>query len=246
VDIGNLSVMVGILDVDDPKREVDAVRKHLVGGDIVVFPAEAYHEVSDMKRGIEGLAIGTGGTRSDLLLEGASRIPEDVEYVTYDYEPDYTPEFTYDQSGSIGIFSKLKEKSNSLGKGLIVVPVYVYGKSWDWGEAAKETDVLVVQVQNFQRGFNGPKELRPESIGKDLRRVAEELVSEIRQKSPSTKIYLQMGLSFGSSPEDILKDIEDVRDSGIDGITIWHNPGLSGKSSSIGDLERVLGGLVRT
>lgn len=245
VHIGNMSLMVGILNTEDPNRDIDTVRPYLRRGDIVVFPAESYASVSKMKAWSQGIEIGTGGTSIERLLPGIKKIPADVEYVTYDYEPDFTQEFTPDQSESIGFFSRLKDEANKNGKRLVIVPVYALGQEWDWGEVAGSTDILVVQVQNFQRGFEGPDSLKPESIGMNLREVTDNLVLQTKSKSPDTKLYLQMGLSFGSSSKDILLDIEDVNNSGIDGITIWHNPTTSDSTSNAAALEEVLRNLIR-
>ena len=244
-EIGDLKLMVGVLNSQSPETDIEIFRKYVKQDDIVVFPANIYPKLSQFKKDIPGIEIGTGGTSIDPLMEGISRIPDDVDYVSYDYEPDFTPEFSNDQDVSIAFFKQLKEESNRNNMKLVIVPVYIFGKDWDWGEVAENTDVLVVQVQNFQTGFVGPKEFQPETIGMNLSEVADTLVSQVKTKSPSTELYLQMGLSFKSNPEEILSDMELVKDSGIDGITLWHNPGTSGKTSKVSGLEQVLKNLVR-
>lgn len=235
-----LSLIVPILNVEDPARDISLIKQYLKPGDIVVFPPSIYKHIKELKQELPGLKIGTGGTSIEPLLKGINRFPEDIDYVTYDYEPDFTPEFTSDQNKSIEYFSQLFNEAHKYNKQLIIVPVYVYGKDWDWGEVAKYTDIIIVQVQNFQRGFVGPDEFKPTNIGKDLKSVTKELVDEIRSKAPDTKIYLQIGFTYGPSSNDVYADIVDIKDLGIDGIAVWYNPGTSQVTAKIDELTELL------
>ena len=235
-----LSLILPILNIDNPERDISIIKPYLRSNDIVVFPPGAYKYVKELKNEIDGLKIGTGGISIDPLLKGIKKIPSDIDYITYDYEPDFTPEFTSEQDKSIELFKQLYGEVKKYDKGLIIVPVYVYGKDWDWGEVAKHTDIIIVQVQNFQRGFIGPEEFKPTNIGMDLKAVARELIAEIRAKAPDTKIYLQMGFTYGPSADDLFADIQDIKDLDIDGIALWYNPGTVQASAKINELAELL------
>lgn len=127
----NLSLMIPILNKEDPRHDVELLWQYLRPGDIVVFPPDAYGQISELKREIGGLEIGTGGITITTLLPGIQRIPADVEYVIYDYESDFTPEWTTDQEESIKYFKQLYDESHKNNKKLVIVPVFVFGMDWD-------------------------------------------------------------------------------------------------------------------
>ncbi len=241
----NLSFIIPVLNKEDPDNDINVIKNFLRPNDIVVFPVQNYKQVSALKMEISGLKIATGGTSVENILPAITRIPSDVDYVTYDYERNWTPEWTPDQNASIGYFDQLHDKVSLSGKKLIIVPAYVFGQKWDWGEVAKHTDILIVQVQNFQTNAQVPDVIKPSSLGIDLEEVTKKIVKEVREKSPSTKIYLQFGFEVTSDPKNILTDINTVKDLGIDGITLWYNPGTSGTTSKIGLLKELLQNIVR-
>jgi len=238
-----LPLMIPILNIEDPQSEIKLVKKFLKPGDIFIFPPTLYSDATKLKNEIAGLELGTGGISFDVLKEGISRIPSNVKYVTYDYEPDFTPEWTDDQSKSIEYFSQLHAEAKKYEKKLVIVPVYYYGLNWDWGEVAKHTDILLIQVQNYQRGGNFPEKYIPDE---SLIDITKKLVKQIDEKSPNTQLFLQIGFAFGSQPLDVLQDINDVTELGIDGFTLLYNPGTSGKTSKFPLLEETLEKLDRS
>ena len=237
-----LPLMLPILNIEDPDSELKILKKFLKPGDIFVFPFKLYEKATQIQKEIPGLELGTGGISIDSLLPGVSRLPGNVKYLTYDYEPDFTPEWTDDQTKSIEFFSKLHAETKKHNKKLVIVPVYHYGQDWDWGEVAKHTDVLVVQVQNYQRGGNFPPQYIPDE---SLSHITEKMIKQIEEKSPDTKLYLQIGFAFGSQPDELLQDINDVTELGIDGFTLWYNPGTSGKTSKFNLMQEALENLNR-
>lgn len=244
-DSGDLEFMIPVLNLEDPSHDISVIDDYLMDGDIVVFPPDSYLPVSALKSEINGLRIGTGGTNYETLIEGISRIPGDVDYVTYDYEKGFTPEWTTDQNATISHFKGLFEESHRNGKQFIAAPVYIYGKDWDWGEVSKSTDIIVVQAQNFQTGAKVPEDLKPDNFGYDLKTLASKLASDIKPKSQA-KVYIQLDTLVTDDPDNLLHDIDSLRDTGIDGIALWYNPGVSGKTSKISALESTLKRLKRS
>lgn len=236
----NIHFMIPILNKENPDQDIATVRKYLRSGDIVVFPPSAYKQISELRKQVAGLEIGTGGISVTSLLPGIQRIPLDVNYVTYDYERDFTPEWTTNQTKSTDYFKQLYDESHKYDKKLAAVPVFVFGKNWDWGEVAKSTDVLVVQVQNFQTNAQVPEAIKPSSLNMDLIQVTKLLVQQVKAKSPSTQVYLQLGFEVTDNADNILEDIDKVKDLGIDGVALWYNPGTSGQTSKIHLLEETM------
>lgn len=105
---------------------------------------------------------------------------------------------------------------------------------------AKNADIIVVQVQNFQTNAMVPESIKPAALGMDLVQVTQHLVEQVKYTSPSTKLYLQFGFEVTDNPADILADIERVKGLGIDGIALWYNPGISGQTSKISLLQKVM------
>lgn len=238
----NLPLMIPILNDENPDSELTVIKKFLKSGDILVFPPQLYQKVTQIQKEITDIELGTGGTSTQNLLPGISRIPPNVKYVTYDYEPDFTPEWTDDQKKSIELFTQLHEETKKYNKKLVIVPVYHFGQDWDWGEVAKHTDVLVVQVQNYQKGGKFPAQFIP---NESLTEITKKLVKQVDAKSPTTKLYLQIGFAFGSKPNDVISDINEITNLGIDGFTLWYNPGTSGKTSKFEMLQETLENLER-
>jgi hypothetical protein len=100
--------------------------------------------------------------------------------------------------------------------------------------------VIVVQVQNFQTNAQVPDAIKPAALGIDMKEVTQKIVNQVRAKSPSTKIYLQFGFEVTDDSNNILVDIETVKNLGIDGVTLWYNPGTSSATSKLSLLEDLL------
>lgn len=246
LDVGTLSLMLPVLDVDTPQDDIDAIRPYLKPQDVFVFPPSEYALVVPVRQAIPGLTLGTGGTSASTLLPGIPSIPADVEIVTYDYEQGFCPEFSADPAVTTGYFRQLTDAAHAVGKKMYATPVLVQGGSWDWGEIARHVDGLVVQVQNFQTGANVPDPLKPENLGYTLAQVVDVVVAQVRAKAPATKVYLQFDVLVTDDPRNVIADIAAVKDRGIDGVTLWYNPGTSGATSKLPLLLEVLSGLARS
>lgn len=236
----NIALMIPILNQEDPIHDLDLFREFLRSGDILVFPPKNYNEIHNIKDEIPGILLGTGGTSISSILPNITKLPSGIDIITYDYERDFTSEWTRNQNDSIKFFQQLKQEAHKNNKQLAIVPVFIFGANWDWGEVAKNTDILVVQVQNFQTGADLPDALTSKGLGVDLKQVTEHIVKQVRTKSPSTKIYLQFGFEVTDNADNVLIDIETVKNLGIDGVTLWYNPGTYNTTSKIVLLEDLL------
>lgn len=230
---GTFSLIIPILNLENPQSDIDQLKPFLRSGDILVFPISQYSNVRPIKSEVIGLSLATGGTSISSLVSGITNIPSDIDYVTYDYEKGHTPEWTRDQAISISYFDQLHSLVDVSGKKLIITPAWVWNPNFDWGEIAKHTDVLLVQVQNFQTNADVPNEIKPSTLGINLSQVTKLIVSEVRLKSPSTKIYLQFGFDVTDNPDNIINDINTVKNSGIDGVALWYNAGTSSATSKL-------------
>lgn len=245
VDITGMSLMLPVLNTQNPQADINVLKPYLKSGDILTDGLNAQSQMIEVKQSIPGLKVGVGGTSIDNVPTIIDRATAGVDYITYDYEKDFTREFSQDQAQSIAYFDQLYSQAHAKGKQLVIVPVYTFGKIWDWGEVAKHTDIIVLQVQNFQTGAKVPLQYTPAVQGEDLQQVVSKIVQQVNAKSPSTKIYLQFDSLVTSDPNNILGDIETVKDLGIDGLTLWYNPGTSGDTSQLQILEQVLSHLKR-
>jgi hypothetical protein len=236
-DMGKNRLSVILILYDNPANEVAIFGPYIRSGDIISAAPDNFSlsAVSQLKKQAPGIMVATlAGERSkDKILVTIPNLPSIVEVIGYDYEPKKgnAPEFTIDQDRSIQNFDQVREAAHMYGKKLMILPVYVSGRHWDWGEVAKHTDILVVQVQNFQTGstiVQQNPQFSPRALGLDLNGVAKKMVSEVKTKSPSTKIYLQFGFKFSTDPQNMIKDIEAIENIGVDGVLIFQGNKTNG------------------
>lgn len=227
----NKKIMMPLLNSENPLEDFSKMKKYLRTGDTIIYNPANYKQISLIKNELNGILLGTGGTSINNLKGNICRIPDDTKIVTYDYEPDFTPEYTSDQEKAIEFFSELKIEANSCGKKLAIAPAFVFTSHWDWTEVSKHTDIIIMQVQNFQTNAQVPEKFKPSSLGVNLIQVTRYLTSEI---NPETELYLQFGSVLGSrTGSEIASDMELVSSTDIDGVVLWYNAGLSGNTSNI-------------
>lgn len=240
-----LQIMVPVLNSQDPQHDINIIKPYLRSGDIFVFPIKQYKYAVNLSKEVPGLRLATGGTSVKHLISGIPRIPTSIGFITYDYERGHTPEWSRDQATSIRYFDRLDKVAKASGKKLIIAPAWVFNPNFDWGEIAKHTDILVVQVQNFQTNAKVPDIIKPSRLGISLTDVTRLIVSEVRDKSPGTRIFLQFGFDVTNNPDDIIADINAVKGLGINGVTLWYNAHTSADSSKIDLLQKLLSKLDR-
>jgi hypothetical protein len=220
--------MLPILNSEFPLNDFKKIKPFLNQNDILIYNPSNYEKLYPH---FPNNTLATGGTSINNLLGNICRVPDNTKIITYDYEPAYTPEYSSDQKEAIEFFSKLKSEANSCGKKLAIAPVFIYTSHWDWNEVSKHTDIIIMQVQNFQTNSNVPQKMKSEELGVNLIQVTKYLVSEI---DPETELFLQFGSILGSdSGNDIANDFKIVSGLGIDGVVFWYNPGLSGSTSNL-------------
>ena len=230
-----ISKMLPVLNSENPTDDIKKIIPYLKDNDVLVYNPANFEELYPH---FPSITLATGGTSINNLLGNICRVPKNTEIITYDYEPDFTPEYSSDQEEAIQFFSQLKAEANSCGKKLAIAPVFIYTAHWDWNKVSKHTDIIIMQVQNFQTNAQVPNRMTADSLGVDLVQVTKHLVNEI---DPGTELYLQFGTILGSSsPIDLINDYNKVSGLGIDGIVFWYNSGLSGKTSNLEPLLEAL------
>lgn len=205
--------------------------KHLKNGDYLMVGGYE-NSTSEIKQKIQkikslanpGLNVVTIRIYSQIeqLVNRVPNLPPGFDYIGYDYEQGdgFSPEFTKNETTSIKYFDEAKsaiEKYNlkkSSNAKLIIMPPYgqLREAQWDWGVAAKHTDVIDMQFQAFMKD------------DKFLYYVIN-TIAQIKQESPSTKVFVQLSLvSTRGTPQDNLNAINMLYRLPIDGFLVFYHP----------------------
>ena len=145
---GNFTFVFPIMNDEDPQRDVEILKPHMTGNDIVLFPAANYTYVSSLPNQIPGLGLGTGGTSITTLKNVIPTLPSNVKYVTYDYERGWSPEWTNNFAISMNYFEDLHNATQSSGKKFMPFPVFVLAIDWHWSEVVKNSDVYTLSLHD--------------------------------------------------------------------------------------------------
>ena len=152
----------------------------------------------------------------------ATKLPKGFDYIGYDYEQgaNYSPEFTTDETASIGYFDTAQttvKNYNSITQSnarLIVTPPYgeLNSANWDWGLAAKQMNTISMQTEAF---------LNDSSY---YSQIATSLTYEIRQGSPSTQLFFQTSIdpSRGTVQENV-NAINTLKTLPINGTVVYYD-----------------------
>ena len=231
---GDFTVVFPIMNVENPQIDIDILKPYMTQNDIVLFPAENYTSVLDLPNDIPGLKLGTGGTSISNLLPSLSLLPSDITYITYDYERGWSPEWTDGFDTSMDYFRQLHDATQQAGKKFMPFPVFVLSVDWNWGEVVKNSDILVVQVMNWQtNGTQTPDSITPEALDITLEELTDFLVQQRNIHSPDTKIFYQLGFFQTNNTDSVLYDINRVKAHGLDGIVVVYNRELTGATSNV-------------
>ncbi len=147
--------------------------------------------------------------------------PKGLDMVFYDYESgtSFSPEFTTDENQSIQYFdeaeSSVRQYNTNTGGNakLMVAPSYgdLRLANWDWGLAAKHTDMIDVQFGGYTNSS-------------DLFKYATQVYSQIRQESPNTGTLIQLSLLPKMSTAQITSDdIYKLDSDGVEGFVPWYD-----------------------
>jgi hypothetical protein len=165
------------------------------------------------------------------LVDNVPKLPSGVDFIIYDYErgTNYSPEFTTNESTSLGYFDQAKaaitqyNRNSGSNARFMVTPPYgeLQAAHWNWGLAVKHMDAVDIQVQAFLQ--------HPDT----MKNYVSDVVGQITQESPSTKIFIQLSLvQQRGTIQDNLNAINMLYRLPIDGFLIFYHP------SQTSDLEQ--------
>src|SRR5439155_12359393 len=125
------------------------------------------------------------------ITANATKLPKGFDYIGYDYEKgiDYSPEFTTDETTSIGYFdlaqTAVKQYNVATGSNAKFMVTQPYGElqneNWDWGLSAKHMDTINMQMQGSIQDSN-------------YQVLVTNMISQIRQGSPNTEAFVQVSI----------------------------------------------------
>ena len=156
------------------------------------------------------------------LKGSATKLPKGFDYIGYDYEQgaQYSPEFTTNETASIGYFDMAQaavKKYDSITQSnarFMVTPPYgeLRGANWDWGLAAKHMDAISMQTQSFLN----------DSVS--YGNMATSLAYEIRQGSPNTQLFMQISIDPSKGTlQDNVNAINTLKTLPLDGTLVYYN-----------------------
>jgi hypothetical protein len=165
------------------------------------------------------------------LMGNTTKLPKGFDYIGYDYEKGnlYSPEFTANETTSVGYFDTaqagVKNYNTITGSDarFMVTPPYgeLKNAKWNWGQAAQHMDTINMQMQGFLRDSN-------------YRDLVISLVSQIRQESPNTQLFVQVSISPArGTVQDNVNAINILKTLPIDGILVFYN------NSQTSDLQQL-------
>ncbi|MDE1829744.1 MAG: hypothetical protein KGI25_05430 [Thaumarchaeota archaeon] len=204
-------------------NQISQLAPYLRPSDIVdLIPSQISYAPQLKSLGVQVAVGGQTNLNSQDIKNNILTMPlNNVDIIAYDYEPGTVPDFSTDQSVAIGHFSELYQDTHALKKLLWINPVWYGGHDWDWGEVAKHTDILCIQVQNFE---TGAKQFGKNTYGMTLQQVVSNVTQQVKSKSPSTKLYFQFGAATGQTPKQTVDDINSIKSIPFDGVFLFSTP----------------------
>lgn len=158
----------------------------------------------------------------DTLVNKVPNLPRGFRYIGYDYEQGtgFSPEFTINATRSMEYFDQARNavhqynlKTNESALLIIMPPFGQIGKSqWNWGLAAKHTDILSIQFQAFIKD-------------RDFLNYVLDTTAQIKQESASAKMMVEVSLvSTRGTPHDNLQAISMLYRLPIDSFFVFYHP----------------------
>lgn len=218
----NLPILTTVWGQDIP-NQISQIAPYLRSSDVVDLLRGDIGYASQLKS--LGVQVALGGATTFNLQTIKSKLLtlplDNVDIIAYDYEPRTVPDFSTDQNTAISHFSDLYQTVHALNKRVWVNPVFSTGSNWDWGEVAKHTDILCLQVQNFEIGANN---FGHNTKGMTLQEVVTQVTNQVKAKSPTTKLYFQFGAGTGQTPQQTINDINTIKSIPFDGVLLFSDP----------------------
>ncbi len=145
-----------------------------------------------------------GGLNSVTTMDSyltAHPLPAAIEYVLYDFEPNFQPEFTFIQTDALPSFEQAKTIAAMHGKKVFPTPFNPFRAEaqplpWDMGAVAlRSHDAMDVQLQ---------QSLNPANPGGGLSQFqthARRVRDDVRATRPDLKLFVQMSFAFNTATE---------------------------------------------
>ena len=169
----------------------------------------------------------TGGLNSVNTMDAyltQNPLPPEIDYVAYDFEPTYQPEFTFDEPTALPLFAQAKAIAATHGKKVYPTPFNPFRSEaqpnpWNMGLVAQvSADALDVQLQQIlTQGLP--------TYQADTLRVRD----GVRAVTPDLKLFLQLSFAL-NTPDEVLAAGQWLQSTpGISGIFVIYdtsNPSL--------------------
>jgi hypothetical protein len=163
----------------------------------------------------------TGGLNSVATMDtylSQNPLPPEIDYIAYDFEPTYQPEFTFDQSMALPLFAQAKTIAAAHGKKVFPTPFNPYRSEavpnpWNMGLVAQVSDdAMDVQLQQVLTQGLAIYQTDALRVRDDVRAVA-----------PDLKLLVQVSFAL-NSPDEVTAAAQWVqRTAGISGIFVIYD-----------------------
>ena len=169
----------------------------------------------------------TGGLNSVNTMDAyllQNPLPPEIDYIAYDFEPTYQPEFTFDESTAIPLFAQAKAIAAAHGKKVYPTPFNPFRSEavpnpWNMGLVAQvSADAMDVQLQQILTQGLASYQTDAAKVRDDVRAVA-----------PDLKLFLQVSFAL-NTPDEVLAATQWLQTvAGVSGVFVIYdtsNPSL--------------------
>ena len=213
-----------------------AVQSVFQAGDFALVPvnttvASAINVAQQIAADMPGIHIvffdRTGGLNSVATMDAylsSNPLPPEVDYIAYDFEPSYQPEFTFDQPTAIPLFAQAKAIAAAHGRKVFPTPFNPFRSEaqpnpWNMGLVAQvSADAMDVQLQQILTQGLATYQTDALKVRDDVRGVTTDL-----------KLLLQVSFAL-NTPDEVLAAAQWLKStSGISGMFVIYdtsNPSL--------------------
>ena len=151
-------------------------------------------------------------------------LPPTIDYIAYDFEPTYQPEFTFDEATAVPVFAQAKSIAAAHGKKVYPTPFNPFRSEaqpnpWNMGLVAQASeDAMDVQLQQIlTQGLA--------TYQSDALKVRD----DVRAVTPTLKLFLQVSFAL-NTPDEVLAAAQGLQAiPGISGMFVIYdtsNPSL--------------------
>jgi hypothetical protein len=169
----------------------------------------------------------TGGLNSVNTMDAyltQNPLPPEIDYVAYDFEPTYQPEFTFDEPTAVPLFAQAKTIAAGHGRKVYPTPFNPFRAEarpnpWNMGLVAEvSSDAMDVQLQQILTQGLATYQMDALKVRDDVRAV-----------TPDLKLFLQVSFAL-NTPDEVLAAAQWLQSTpGISGMFVIYdtsNPSL--------------------